>query len=201
MYARNQSFSYYKIGKKNDVKSSSRARNNYREQKLGEKRNGSKVIQITRRAQSRHLQNHHPLTTHVAKNRREQWRSLIVSPVNTGTNFNCCPSESFFLAPGGGLIVKKATRCITRDNWNGRSNFFFFFVFLFSWNCFEAGRSVPLPVKRSKAINSLCFCNHVIGSFFLRSFRVVFVEGGRGGKNVPKSCCLFVTIDAFIVKF
>lgn len=105
-----------KIGTKNDFKSSSRARNNYREQKLGEKRNGSKVIQITRRAQSRHLQNHHPLTTHVAKNRREQWRSLIVSPVNTGTNFNCCPSESFFLAPGGGLIVKKATRCITRDN-------------------------------------------------------------------------------------
>lgn len=48
----------------------------------------------------------------------ETRRSLIVSPVNTETNFNCCPSESFppvgLLQFRRGLIVKKATvSCIT----------------------------------------------------------------------------------------
>lgn len=200
MYARNQSFSYYKIGKKNDVKSSSRARNNYREQKLGEKRNGSKVIQITRRAQSRHLQNHHPLTTHVAKNRREQWRSLIVSPVNTGTNFNCCPSESFFLAPGGGLIVKKATRCITRDNWNGRSNFFFFLFFFFHEIVLKRADRFLFLSNGAKPLTRCAFVITWSDLFSSVHFESFSFEGGRGGKNVPKSC-LFVTVDAFIVKF
>lgn len=153
------------------------------ESKKKKKRNRSKVIRITKRAQSRHLENHHPLTTHVAKNRRVQWRPLIVSPVNTGTNFNCCPSESFFLAPGGGLIVKKATRCITRiATIETAVRIFPFSFFSFYMELFSSGQIRFLVV--SNRAEPLIRCAFIITwpdlfSLVRHPFRVVLVRGKR----------------------
>lgn len=119
----------------------------------------------------------------MAKNRRVQWRPLIVSPVNTGTNFNCCPSESFFLAPGGGLIVKKATRCITRiATIETAVRIFPFSFFSFYMELFSSGQIRFLVV--SNRAEPLIRCAFIITwpdlfSLVRHPFRVVLVRGKR----------------------